>query len=233
MNDRTSEHGWRLRELSGDEELIELLPRRVFPWLEQLLGEGEVVAPTVTSSAADPDPRGKRLRKDDPRAPHMLRVRISAPVACFVCLFGNQQSHTVAPGMAGGWPMWGGHELRGMYCNLPQDKNADSKGLTDAASAGAHIDPEPMHLVVTNPAIVARLCCVISPAFAARCLTRGRRGGVVVTCQVSGYVDHVPKNGGGFAVFPGSHRLLYEAEPASADLARYSVSCAEPAQRVA
>ena len=40
MNDRTGNYGWRLRELSGDEDLINLLPRRVFPWFEQLLGEG-------------------------------------------------------------------------------------------------------------------------------------------------------------------------------------------------
>ena len=44
MNDRTGDHGWRLRELSGDEQMIDLLPRRVFPWFEQLLGEGEVVS---------------------------------------------------------------------------------------------------------------------------------------------------------------------------------------------
>ncbi len=32
----------------------------------------------------------------------------------------------------------------------------------------------------------------------------------------------VPKDGGGITLFPGSHRLLYEAEPGSADIARYS-----------
>lgn len=145
LNDRTDQ--WRLRELSGDQDLIELLPKRVFPWLEQLLGKGEVVEPVVTSSPADPDPRGKRLR---------------------------------------GWPVWGGYELRGLYCNLPIERKPDSKAMADAARAGAHIDPEPMHLVV------------------------------------SGYVDDVPKSGGGLALFPGSHRLLYEAAPESADLAHYS-----------
>src|SRR5690606_1362252 len=82
LNDR-SERGWRLRELSGDEALIDMMPRRVFPWLEQLLGEGEVVEPTPTSTPDDPDPRGTRLR---------------------------------------GWPVWGGHELRGVYCVLPQER---------------------------------------------------------------------------------------------------------------
>lgn len=148
MNDRTGNHGWRLRELSGDQELIDLLPRRVFPWLEQLLGEGEVVEPVVTSSADDPDPRGSRLR---------------------------------------GWPVWGGKELRGLYCVLAQERTDDSRSLADAARAGAHIDPEPVHVVA------------------------------------SGYIDRVPESGGGIALFPGSHRLLYEAVPESADLARYSI----------
>ena len=148
LNDRTGAHGWRLRELSGDEDLINLLPRRVFPWFEQLLGEGEVVTPEVSSSAADPDPRGSRLR---------------------------------------GWPVWGGKELRGMYCVLPRERTSDSPALADVARVGAHIDPESMHLVA------------------------------------SAYVDKVPKDGGGIALFPGSHCLLYEAEPDSVDLARYSI----------
>ena len=146
-NDRTGERGWRLRELSGDEALIDLLPRRVFPWFEQLLGEGEVVEPVPTSTVSDPDPRGSRLR---------------------------------------GWPVWGGKELRGAYCVLPRERKEDSLPMADAARKGAHIDPEPMHLVV------------------------------------SGYIDHVPKDGGGTVLFPGSHRMLFEAEPASADIACYS-----------
>ena len=40
LNDRTAKHGWRCRELSGDETMIDLLPRRVMPWLEQLVGVG-------------------------------------------------------------------------------------------------------------------------------------------------------------------------------------------------
>lgn len=147
-NDRTGDHGWRLRELSGDEDLINLLPRRVFPWFEQLIGEGEVVTPEVTASNDDPDPRGKRLR---------------------------------------GWPVWGGKELRGAYCVLPRERTNDAPPLAESARAGAHIDPEPMHMVV------------------------------------SGYIDTVPKGGGGIALFPGSHRLLYEAEPSSADIASYTV----------
>ena len=146
MNDRTGEYAWRLRELSGEEAMIDLLPRRVFPWFEQLLGE--VVTPEVSSSAADPDPRGSRLR---------------------------------------GWPVWGGKELRGLYCVLPKERTSSSPAMADAARAGAHIDPEPMHLVV------------------------------------SGYIDKVPQGGGGIALFSGSHCLLYEAEPDSVDLARYSI----------
>ena len=146
MNDRTG--GWRLRELSGDEKLIDLLPRRVFPWFEQFLGRGAVVPPEVTSSVDDPDPRGTRLR---------------------------------------GWPVWGGKELRGLYCVLPQERTDSSPALTDAARASAHIDPEPVHLVA------------------------------------SAYIDRVGQGGGGIALFPGSHRLLYESEPDSADLARYSI----------
>ena len=38
MNDRTGDYAWRLRELSGDEDMIDLLLRRVFPLFEQLLG---------------------------------------------------------------------------------------------------------------------------------------------------------------------------------------------------
>ena len=148
MNDRTGSYGWRLRELSGDEDMIELLPRRVFPWFEQLLGEGEVVTPQVSSTAADPDPRGSRLR---------------------------------------GWPVWGGKELRGLYCVLPQERTNASPEMAAAARAGAHIDPEPVHVVV------------------------------------SGYIDKVPQDGGGIALFPGSHRLLYEAEQGSADIAHYSI----------
>jgi hypothetical protein len=147
-NDRTGDHGWRLRELSGDEEMINLLPRRVFSWFEQLLGKGEVVEPVVTSTADDPDPRGTRLR---------------------------------------GWPVWGGKELRGCYCVLPRDRTDEPRSLADAARAGAHIDPEPMHVVV------------------------------------SGYIDTVPPGGGGITLFPGSHRMLFEAEPASADIARYTI----------
>ena len=74
-----------------------------------------------------------------------------------------------------------------MYCVLPRERHSDSPALADAARAGAHIDPEPVHLVA------------------------------------SAYVDKVPKDGGGIALFPGSHRLLYEAEPDSVDLARYSI----------
>ena len=148
LNDRTGNCGWRLRELSGDEDLIDLLPRRVFPWFEQLLGEGEVVEPVPTSTASDPDPRGTRLR---------------------------------------GWPVWGGKELRGAYCVLPQERPDDAPSLADSARAGAHIDPEPMQVVV------------------------------------SGYIEDVPQGGGGIALFPGSHRVLYEAEPSSADIAHYSV----------
>ena len=148
MNDRISQFGWRLRELSGDEDMIDLLPRQVFPWFEQLLGQDEVVSPEVTSSTTDPDPRGSRLR---------------------------------------GWPVWGGKELRGMYCVLPQERTDSSPSMADAARIGAHIDPEPMHLVV------------------------------------SGYIDRVPKGGGGIALFPGSHRLLYSAKPDSADIARYTI----------
>ena len=107
-----------------------------------------MVIPEVSSSAADPDPRGSRLR---------------------------------------GWPVWGGKELRGVYCVLPRERTSSSPSLADAARAGAHIDPEPMHLVA------------------------------------SGYIDKVPQGGGGTALFPGSHRLLYEAEPSSVDLARYSI----------
>ena len=146
LNDRTSQ--WRLRELSGEEDLLQLLPGRVFPWLEQLLGKGQVVEPVPTSTAADPDPRGTRLR---------------------------------------GWPVWGGKELRGAYCNLPSERPPAAPPLATAARAGAHVDPEPMHLVV------------------------------------SGYLDRVPQGGGGLALFPTSHRLLYEAVPESADLARYSI----------
>ena len=148
LNDRTGTYSWRLRELSGDEDLINLLPHRLFPWFEQLLGKGEVVKAEVSSSVDDPDPRGSRLR---------------------------------------GWPVWGGKELRGMYCVLPREHTGDSTILADAARTGAHIDPEPMHLVA------------------------------------SAYVDQVPKGGGGIALFPGSHNLLYQAEPNSVDLARYSV----------
>ena len=108
MNDRTGDCAWRLRELSGDEDMIDLLPRRVFPWFEQLFGE--VVTPEVSSSAPDPDPRGSRLR---------------------------------------GWPVWGGKELRGIYCVLPKERTSSSPSMADAARAGAHIDPEPMHLVVS------------------------------------------------------------------------------------
>ena len=38
-----------------------------------------------------------------------------------------------------------------------------------------------------------------------------------------GALDKVLQGGGGIARFPGSHRLLYEAEPDSVDLARYSI----------
>jgi hypothetical protein len=62
LNDRTAKYGWRCRELSGDETMIDLLPRRVMPWLEQLVGQGAVVQPRPTSTVSDPDPRGTRLR---------------------------------------------------------------------------------------------------------------------------------------------------------------------------
>lgn len=148
LNDRTGNYLWRLRELSGDEDLINLLPRRVFPWFEQFLGKGEVIPPEPTSTATDPDPRGTRLR---------------------------------------GWPVWGGKELRGCYCVLPQERTDESPPLAEAARKGAHIDPQPMQMVA------------------------------------SAYIDKVPEGGGGIALFPGSHRLLYEAEPSSADIGHYAV----------
>jgi hypothetical protein len=62
MNDRSDRYMWRLRELGGDENMIELLPRRIWPWLEQLLGAGQVVEPVPTHTPSAPDPRGTRLR---------------------------------------------------------------------------------------------------------------------------------------------------------------------------
>jgi hypothetical protein len=41
---------WNVRSAGGDVLLHELLPRRVFPWLEQLLGKGEVVEPVAGSA---------------------------------------------------------------------------------------------------------------------------------------------------------------------------------------
>ena len=146
--DRSKQYSWRLRELSGDEDMLKLLPLRVFSWFEQLLGENEIVEPEITSSVRDPDPRECRLR---------------------------------------GWPVWGGKELRGIYCVLPEKRVPSSPSLRQSALAGAHIDPEPVHLVV------------------------------------SGYIDRVPEDGGGIAVFPESHRLLYEADPQSADIACHSI----------
>eukprot|EP01051_Picozoa_sp_SAG22_P016007 SAG22_NODE_2181_length_2877_cov_2.137509_2_plen_255_part_00 len=48
-----------LRQSLSSPSVCPSLPQRVWPWLEQLLGAGEVVAPRVTATAADPDPRGK------------------------------------------------------------------------------------------------------------------------------------------------------------------------------
>lgn len=145
LNDRSAEYGWRCRSLSGDETMIDLLPRRVMPWLEQLVGAGAVVQPRATSTASDPDPCGTRLR---------------------------------------GWNAYGGLELRGVYCVLPQERTASSPTMASAAKAGAHLDPPPKHLVV------------------------------------SGLLDNVPKGGGGLALFPGSHMLLYEQNPETLDLQR-------------
>jgi hypothetical protein len=141
MNDRSSQYSWRLRSLGGDAELIDLLPRRVWPWLVQLVGRGQaLVEPECTASAADPDPSGSRLR---------------------------------------GWNFYGGKELRGCYCVLPQPRTSSS--MEEAARAGAHQDPPPKHLVA---------CALL---------------------------ESVPAGGGGMAVFPGSHKLLFEHAPASVD----------------
>ena len=86
-----------------------------------------------------------------------------------------------------GWPVWGGKELRGIYCVLPEKRVSSSPSLRVSALAGAHIDPEPVHLVV------------------------------------SGYIDRVPKNGGGIG-FPQSHRFLHDADPESADIASFDPS---------
>ena len=37
LNDRSSQYGWRCRSLSGDECMIDLLPRRLMPLLEQMV----------------------------------------------------------------------------------------------------------------------------------------------------------------------------------------------------
>jgi hypothetical protein len=136
MNDRTGQ-GWRLRELSGDEALLDLLPRAIFPLFEQLLGERNVVEPVATSTADSPDPRGTRLR---------------------------------------GWPLWGGYELRGLYGNLSQERTASSPSFVTAARAGAHVDPMPAHLIA------------------------------------SALIADVAPDGGGMALFPGTHRALYDAD---------------------
>eukprot|EP01048_Picozoa_sp_COSAG05_P017098 COSAG05_NODE_2287_length_3273_cov_132.259609_2_plen_394_part_00 len=142
LNDRSSKYSWRLRELSGDRDMLDLLPRRVWPWLQQLVGQ-ELVEPVCTSDAHDLDPRGTRLR---------------------------------------GWNFYGGKELRGAYCVLPQERAANSPSLLEAARAGVHQDPPPKHLVV------------------------------------SALLEAVPRGGGGMAVFPGSHKLLFEQDRASLDM---------------
>jgi len=143
LNDRGSQFLWRLRELAGDLELIQLLPLRVWPWLVQLVGEDELVEPRATSIPGDRDPGGIRLR---------------------------------------GHNMYGGLELRGLYCVLPQQQTDGSPSLVAAARAGAHLDFPPKHLVV------------------------------------SGLVDDVPPGGGGLALFPRSHKLLFERNAASVDI---------------
>ena len=46
-----------------------------------------------------------------------------------------------------GWNFYGGKELRGCYCVLPQPRTNSSPSMEEAARAGAHQDPPPKHLV--------------------------------------------------------------------------------------
>ena len=152
MNYRRGDQ-WRLRGMCSTPLVLDLFPRRCKPWFEQLLGEGEVVEPVVGSRR--------------------------------------------------GWNNWGGYETRGVYCVLPtstadpifastgaaMDDGADAAAQTPADLAerrraelarglkGAHVDPQPSHMVVA--------------------------------C----YIDEVPEGGGGFCIFPRSHREFYARDP--------------------
>ena len=84
LNDRGSQFLWRLRELAGDLELIQLLPLRAWLWLEQLVGEDELVEPRATSIPGDRDPGGIRLRG------HNMYTAGWSYVACAVCYHNNK-----------------------------------------------------------------------------------------------------------------------------------------------
>lgn len=49
-----------------------------------------------------------------------------------------------------GWNNWGGYETRGVYCVLPTDEPqaADRAAELQRGVRGAHVDPQPSHMVV-------------------------------------------------------------------------------------
>eukprot|EP01051_Picozoa_sp_SAG22_P016006 SAG22_NODE_2181_length_2877_cov_2.137509_1_plen_201_part_00 len=143
---------------------------------------------------------------------------------------GLQQTNSSAPAY--------GKELRGLYCVLPeateqeheQEHEHEHEHEHEAAASGGSspaISAAALQAEAARRSAQLELAGPRPAGGSSSPMAEAARKGAHMDPEpahfvVGGYVDDVPQNGGGLAVFPRSHRLLHAADPASADLARYS-----------
>jgi hypothetical protein len=115
----------------GEPLLLDLVPRRVMPWLEQLLGEGQVQQP-VDGASADP------TRNTGQSGGTVVRG-ICEPLFVGAVPVGGR-------GLTGtGW-WWRAHRLADG--RLPQPPGEQRVPVAEQTSGG-HVDTQPAHVIVT------------------------------------------------------------------------------------
>jgi hypothetical protein len=136
-----------------------------------------------------------------------------------------------------GWNNWGGYETRGVYCVLPTaQKKAETEAERQAELArgagSAHCDPQPSSMVVA--------CCKTAELVSLlRFTTLSMQVGKmfcprdVVGMLPTTDIDEVPEQGGGFCIFPRSHRELFARDSAFADMAHASFNYPDEKRAIA
>jgi hypothetical protein len=197
MNLRRGDH-WRLRGLCSTKLVLDMFPRRIWPWFQQLAGE-DLVAPregsrrgwnnwggyetrgiyNVLSSAAAPGPPD-----DVPTTEGGAQRQMRAMAA----MVQNSAATAIAAGPARAGSFSGGASTQ----QVSGEGGQQQKQLVVADLHSAHVDPQ--------PSIVVAAC----------------------------YLDDVPVEGGGFCIFPRSHHVLHDLDAGFADVAHASYLYAEP-----